>query len=240
LDNPCNLIDPLGLQACNFNITIVQNGLLTPQQASDAQLRIRSLLSQAGVGVLFNQTSPDFTITPDTQYPPGDFGRTPSTFLGGMNGPYSPGSEGYVNTTVTTAEVGAQNLGFAVGTITAHELGHFLFGSWMPGTGSGLWMEGGWDKSFLLDKRLRIPNPGAVRSKCNQLHPSTSSPSGAGGGYDLYALLWDPFDLFGGGDDEDGEQVTSTIVGWEPLGSASSTITGVSPCPGDDPSGCLC
>jgi RHS repeat-associated protein len=76
--------------------------------------------------------------------------------------------------------------------------------------------------------------------------PNTvAAQSGGGGGYDLYP--WDPFDLLGpgGGDEVSGPgPIEGTPPDDEESGDngelATSTITGWSPCPGDDPTWCLC
>jgi RHS repeat-associated protein len=47
LNNPCGLIDPLGLDSCNFNITIQNNGVGSSQQVGLAQAEVIRILRAA-------------------------------------------------------------------------------------------------------------------------------------------------------------------------------------------------
>jgi RHS repeat-associated protein len=208
VDNPCSLADQLGLQACYLDITLAENGLLTPQQASAAEVQMRNLLAPADVGVLFDQASADYTVTP---LPTGDsadkYGNTPPvTFSGyGMRGIGAPGNSGYVFVNNIAADVSKSDLGFAIGTMATHELSHFLFGSFFPGTNSGtLLQENGWNGKMLSPGTNVVLSPAQaaqVLTQCQLLHPNPGTTvrpgpgglwaaGGAGGSFGYYGGTW--------------------------------------------------
>ncbi len=107
---------------------------------ADARNRIASLLAQAGVGVAFNQRNSDFTLSVVPMGTGGDvFGKTPRSWFSGygLNGFGAPGNSGQVYVNNIASAVNNSNVGFAVGTIATHELTHFLFGSFFPGSNVG-------------------------------------------------------------------------------------------------------
>ena len=226
LNNPCSLTDVLGLQSCNLNITIADNGLLSPGQVAAAQVQARNLLAPAGVGVLFNQTTSEFTVTalPSDPSGQGNFSNTPPSYLYGfgLGGWGAPGNSAEIYVSETVSEVdGNGDLGAAVGSLVTHELSHFLFGSRFKGESYDVnnILSEGWDWRKMLNKNLGFPNPGAVHAACMQLHPGSSAAGSGGGELSGYgsiswfeeALGLNPGLFLGSGG---GESVTVRIAGW--------------------------
>ena len=183
LNNPCSLIDPLGLAPdCMLVIDFQANNLFHRQgQVTDAEDRIQSMFSQAPVGVIFSATNADFTVTllPANPEPWKGvlFGFTPKA---------GTVAEIYLSEIATelqgTRDV--YDLAFAVGTIAVHELTtHAMFGqSVVPGTGSGVNMEGGWSYREMLDRNLKLQYKDTVKKKCKEIRAKKRSGRGGGGG----------------------------------------------------------
>jgi RHS repeat-associated protein len=210
MNNPCTLVDPLGLGDCSLNITILDNGLLSPQQISSAEMRIRSLFAQANVNVFFNQSDPDFTVPVSFHGQPSDeFARTEAyssqpTFFYADAIFYELNGQG----------VDPRIFGYALGSGITHEATHFLFGSRFRGESysrDDVTSEG-WDRGKLLNQNLSFPNPGAVNRKCKQLRRSGGRRGGGGGRagppyVNIPADIgggWGPFSFLGGAGDPGG------------------------------------
>jgi RHS repeat-associated protein len=187
-NDPCSLVDPLGLGPdCTFNIKLVGNNLLTSAQMVDAALRINSILGPANVNATFVQNNPDFTATFLTGGAADVYGTTPVTFWGGAPGTgfLSPGNEANIYIDSINTEVQGQNLGYAVGQVVAHEFSHFLFGSRFAGEEydfNNLVVEGD-DAAKMLNPNVGFTSRdlGRVHSLCQKLHPR-GHPGGGGGG----------------------------------------------------------
>jgi len=187
LNNPCSLIDPLGLAPdCMLVIDFQANNLFHRQgEVTDAEDRIQSMFSQpqanANVGVIFSATNADFTVTLLPANPkPWEgvrFGYTPKA---------GTVAEIYLSEIATELQgtTDVYDLAKAVGTIAVHELAtHAMFGrSVVPGTGSGVNEEGGWTSGRMLDRTLTLQYPGTVNKKCKEIRAKKRSGRGGGGG----------------------------------------------------------
>jgi hypothetical protein len=202
LNNPCSLIDPLGLDpTCTITIVDDQH-LLSSTQLAEAQIEIINMFKQAGINVMFNQTNPDFTVTLVPQpgfwqagVQPGDLAVN-DAYLGGLFGVAS-------SATAFTERIGKEvgpNMGTALGRVVAHEFGHFGLGlvhrkGW-PGEleigimAQGLdWLSNGQN----FDPRLHVPQ---LQAFCEERSQKRARAGGSGGhrGRGSWGgiLIWDP------------------------------------------------
>jgi len=198
LNNPCALIDPLGLDpTCAFNIAVNNSGIIDQSQLNTLEATLKGIFEQAGVGVNFNfPGEPDYTLNVtaaagyfDPNIGPGAPPVTVSNALGatvpGANG--WPGNVGFV-------EVGQmigyypdasnpQTLATLLGRAGAHEAGHFLVpvGGDHAGVPYGIMVAA----PNLMDPSLGFTAGQAMwlQSRCNNLHkPAGSNGARSGGG----------------------------------------------------------
>jgi hypothetical protein len=140
LDNPCSLTDPLGLSPCSINIAFSGASLLFGPQLSAAQAQINVILAAAsnwlpqGDSVSANFAfggKADFTLTlrnwPATPVPYN------SSFPLGEDPGNGPSACVYLNTIAANFSGYGVNpfreaFGEVVGSVAAHELGHYALG----------------------------------------------------------------------------------------------------------------
>ena len=139
LNSPCDLMDPLGLDQCNFNIAINNPG---GANLSIVEAQINSLLgfvaSPSGDTVQANfefSGKADYTLNIKSGSPNGDFGDQ-ATFLGLMVGPPVVNETAIAN---RYAQDYSGALGYITGTVAVHELTHKItgIGDLLYGGGAG-------------------------------------------------------------------------------------------------------
>jgi len=185
-NSPCLRADPLGLADCTIKISLQGNNHLTAAQIVDAALRINSILAQANVSAAFVQQNADFTANLVAGGNAGRYGDTPKTFYGGAPGTGwgSPGDMANIYVNNIADAVKGRDLGGAVGNVVAHELTHFLEGSFMPGSYIGyVQEEGGTDSWWLQNQNLPLFDPKKINSICKKLRAGSGGGDGGGGAY---------------------------------------------------------
>jgi RHS repeat-associated protein len=174
LNNPCNLIDPLGLSDCNFYINIENSGLLSQQEWWNAWTELASILGQANLGAVFSQDNADFTINL-MLYPPSllspyparetDYGRNESAIS-------FPANSARVRVNNISSDVsGKMDVGTAVGRVYGQELGHWAFQ--VTDLAPGIYAGGMMDHSLegILSGSAGTPTPpqiAALSGKCEE------------------------------------------------------------------------
>jgi len=230
LDNPCNLLDPLGLDPCNFNITIQNNGVGGSQQVGVAQAEVIRILNAAGLGVLFNQSNPDFTLKLEASASWYETRVTPDTNAQNNTWGWSPTNSANAYMDNITNAYGS-GYGTELGRIAAHEFGHWalqlVHNKLERGPGEkGIMSQG--DLSGFPPSYATFVAPGQVsqlQALCSQLHPSTGGGGGGGGGDgDQYVFV------AGWGSDEGEGEPSSNSEGAQGGEAVSSTLSGATPC----------
>jgi len=195
LNDPCNLTDPLGLQPCKFNITVINNGALSDANVRIAETQVAAFLKGAGVDVAFNQSTSDYTATltlGDSPRGRGEFGYTPPTW-GGLGG---PGNSGTVYAYSTALEVVQQKGGLnsttggdiakAIGEVATHEFAHWALDYTHPpdeNRASNDIMQRNIQGDFTQQNyKFSGPDAAKLQKRCNDRHGDNSTSTGGGGG----------------------------------------------------------
>ena len=224
LNNPCSLVDPLGLDSCSFNISLNNAANLTSLEGIKGVIETifqQSSLGQpnsVGVNFVTNGTQ-DFTLTYDNKGVPGGptGGLTPgNSNAGSMHANMFPYSDyGY-----------ATNI--LLGTVGAHEIGHGspLGVPDLPNTGPNqntlmsidnnpTWTQSIYNGSFPSGLLFTPTQVATMFKKCQKKHGSSGGGGGGGngglnvgGGGILYFYWMDLLML--GSDGGGGESVTSS------------------------------
>jgi hypothetical protein len=194
LNDPCNLVDPLGLK-CTL-IFGLNGGSL-----SDAtEKQITNIFQNAGVDVQFVSGSGDFSIQQNVFIGGGVLGK--ANFKEGIAEVDNAGINAMVkmnNLDATTS----QAYDSAMAIVTSHELGHLTTDCYHnPGPGhtdcgnTGLMSQGKDHTETYLDPAVQT-NPSqfqfttdqgkAIQEKCKTLHPQQPRKGGGGGGGPTHA-----------------------------------------------------
>jgi RHS repeat-associated protein len=227
LNNPCSLIDPLGLDSCNFNIAVNNAAGLDSGQLNAVEAQINAVLGAVAstngdtVGALFSFTGKaDYTLNIVNGNPNGALG-TQSYFLGI---PFLPGPT-KVNAaaiaSVFTYQLGVRSQ--VIGTIGAHELTHRIgrIGDLPPGQGlmslDALIAQDKAQGTYNAYNLLASPGvpPGlqltpdqvsALYDKCSKKHTGGGGGGGGGGNDGGGTIIWDP--IYGPGPGGEGWVIT--------------------------------
>jgi RHS repeat-associated protein len=191
LNNPCSLVDPLGLDPCSYNISLLP-GRNSPLNGSDfatgIQNEIKRIFDLAGLGVNFAGNSPDYTLVVANAVPS-------SIHL-------DPNAIGFTNTDLATGNATARGtvyasrlqefdpatarstafLAIGLGRAGAHEAGHYLL-QLLGHTSSGLMQAGfsgsAWHLPDTTGQFAFTPaQMAALQRDCAKRH---SSPGASGG-----------------------------------------------------------
>jgi RHS repeat-associated protein len=202
LNDPCALVDPLGLDTCKFNIGVYANQL-SQTQLKALQNSLAAIFNAAGVGVNFSFSGNadfSFSVVPSGTpvgyqingpsgsngplYAPAialgsDSGFNPSTNTAAANHGvgFFDGVFGFYGISATSTEVGS-----ILGRIGAHEAGHYLLNMLHNTPFQSLY-------GHLMDQNVNLQDPTVsftpnqatqLQHRCEKLHGN--GPGSAGGG----------------------------------------------------------
>ena len=189
LSDPANLIDPVGLQECSFNIHM--NFQLLP--GSEVQNAFKKELSRifgaAGVGVNFGAAGgSDFIINATTSLMGAGTGKVSSPNVFGS--PHSNVAYVFVDRLLSVSpQSGSRDLGTASARVGAHEMGHIIYGTskhQIPRLGNLYEFSIMKPEFDPFSEALAFPRANArdIQDACEALHPSDPAPPApqAGGG----------------------------------------------------------
>ncbi len=206
LNDPCNLSDPLGLEAkCTLRIAI--SFMFPPHSRAQQKARreIQEIFDAAGVGVEFVTQGPiDFTLNiASTAQITARGGYVEPNAIGGIGvtsdakgNPIAIANYGGVfqpelSLAVSKYTASPRALGRAMGRAGAHEIGHFLLNEIGHDAFSGNIMWTGYSVPYLIDLNasylLRFTKPQAefIQTRCKQLRGGGGGSDSGPGGYRL-------------------------------------------------------
>jgi len=186
-NEPCNSIDPFGLNSCTLQLRVTSQLGNLPFPAIGLQNYLNSIFGPGGVQVAVNSSAtPDYTLhdvptlfaPPSAQNSPGALGYT-TNFAG------FPLNSGYILSERVAASFSGQgSFTLSYDRIAAHEFGHFLLSSPdlpFPGVGILSYGPGSADPST----NRFVPTPSqltAIANKCHKLRQGGGKGGRDGGG----------------------------------------------------------
>jgi RHS repeat-associated protein len=199
-NSPCELSDPLGLDHCDFVVSV--SGLGGPRLAA-VEHQINSIFGQLGdesgntVGITFTSGgSRDYSLVYENSpwYYPSSRGGKTACFPGvGCWGPSSVYLDNIVKNIEYKGPSQDADLNAYLSLYGAHELGHQMFNSFLHSSDPGNLMQVDGGAGWLSPDQV-----GQLFKTCQKLHPpNKSGESGGGGGGG--AGGGDPTSYFGGG-----------------------------------------
>jgi RHS repeat-associated protein len=121
LNNPCSMVDPLGLDSCNFNISIV-NLALAAQDLTSVESQIKALFAASSVGQAIS-VGVNFEFSGNAAYM---LFITSNGVPGVSPGGYSSGGSGVVFANIVPGNVFNLYFDRVLGVEATHEIGHGL------------------------------------------------------------------------------------------------------------------
>jgi RHS repeat-associated protein len=119
-NDPCNYLDPFGLERCALKVSLTSTQNIPPDQMNDLKTALQSIYGQIGIDITFVTQGQDFTLVfgNPPEVPPADFGWYPG----------HGSTSGYVASDKVMTFAWSNSFygegGLASGRIAAHELGH--------------------------------------------------------------------------------------------------------------------
>ena len=237
LNNPCNLVDPLGLSPCTLNIELINKSGVAAANIAQAQQQINAILGASAWGGVVQVQFQSGAIGADLMLTLTNGGQRAQEK--GWYGFQAIGRSPRVYTDMLQTAVTVPNYGAAIGSVGLHELLH-RFG-WVDldySTPANNMMFDGAPSQVQRDA-LNDPNnqlwnlthtqAQALHDYCTGKHPQKSGGEPGGGGSQPTSAPYDypqpPFDSGGSGAVSGALNGTSQIPGSGVEGGPTGTVT---------------
>ncbi len=128
LNDPCNLVDPLGLEQCTLRISVSYSAGFLPSSLQKRVLTtLEAIFANAGVNVAFVNTAPDVSVMIGVPIPQSGASGSNAANVWNPNIPLSHSSVDFGKLLVEGGGSRTTGLADAIARVAAHELGHSLF-----------------------------------------------------------------------------------------------------------------
>jgi RHS repeat-associated protein len=214
-NDPCNLVDPLGLNPTPCTLNVISDAPLP----EGIQKVVQGIFNKAGINITFDNTSVGNIAVKTNVSIPNALGRDPDL------GPVVQLNNSRIGNAATQLAgpgnaQGALQMGTqATGVVLSHEMGHFLLQQGHPQVGVVGIMRKGNDQGklpFYLDmaglQRFTLKQAAMIRKRCKDL--TGQGGGGGGGGVDPYFMGYIPI----------GAAIPDWIFGGAPLEVVTSKL----------------